>query len=163
MDKDSLEDLSLKEDKKIIIRRNLEMEMCYDGALVMPRSYAVMNEDEMTYVEGGTNGNGWWNSVGFIGACLDVIILALPLTCWMSNLTKAGKALRTVVSMAGYTKNAFVSLVSGWMVQVGLVASKSVANSLVGVMWNVAGLSLGGLIAKGMDMVDGQNNNYCFG
>ena len=29
------------------------MEMCYDGALVMPSSYAVMYEDEMTYVEGG--------------------------------------------------------------------------------------------------------------
>lgn len=29
------------------------MEMCYDGALVMPGSYAVMNEEEMTYVEGG--------------------------------------------------------------------------------------------------------------
>lgn len=31
------------------------MEMCYDGALVMPSSYAVMNEDEMTYVDGGIN------------------------------------------------------------------------------------------------------------
>ena len=29
------------------------MEMTYDGALVMPSSYAVMQEDEMTYVEGG--------------------------------------------------------------------------------------------------------------
>ena len=29
------------------------MEMCYEGALVMPSSYVVMNEDEMTYVEGG--------------------------------------------------------------------------------------------------------------
>ena len=29
------------------------MEMCYDGALVMPSSYAVMNEEEMSYVEGG--------------------------------------------------------------------------------------------------------------
>lgn len=27
--------------------------MCYDGALVMPSSYAVMDEEEMTYVEGG--------------------------------------------------------------------------------------------------------------
>ena len=27
--------------------------MCYDGALVLPSSYAVMNEEEMTYVEGG--------------------------------------------------------------------------------------------------------------
>ena len=29
------------------------MEMCYDGALVMPSNYALMSEDEMTYVEGG--------------------------------------------------------------------------------------------------------------
>lgn len=29
------------------------MDMCYDGALVMPSSYAVMDEEEMTYVEGG--------------------------------------------------------------------------------------------------------------
>lgn len=29
------------------------MEMCYDGALVMPSSYAVMSEDEMMYLEGG--------------------------------------------------------------------------------------------------------------
>ena len=29
------------------------MEMSYGGALVMPKSYAVMNEEEMTYVEGG--------------------------------------------------------------------------------------------------------------
>lgn len=30
------------------------MEMCYDGALVMPSNYAVMDEDEMMYVEGGS-------------------------------------------------------------------------------------------------------------
>ncbi len=29
------------------------MEMYYDGALVMPNNYAVVNEEEMTYVEGG--------------------------------------------------------------------------------------------------------------
>ncbi|MGN0351594.1 MAG: hypothetical protein ACI4ES_08070 [Roseburia sp.] len=29
------------------------MEMCYEEALVMPSSYAIMNEEEMTYVEGG--------------------------------------------------------------------------------------------------------------
>ena len=29
------------------------MEMCNNGALIMPSSYAVMNEEEMTYVEGG--------------------------------------------------------------------------------------------------------------
>ena len=29
------------------------MGMCYNGALVMPGSYAVMDEEEMTYVDGG--------------------------------------------------------------------------------------------------------------
>ena len=33
-----------------------KMEMCYDGALVMPSNYVVMSEDEMTYVEGGMKG-----------------------------------------------------------------------------------------------------------
>lgn len=33
------------------------MEMCYDGALVMPSSYAMMNEEEMMYLEGGVNVN----------------------------------------------------------------------------------------------------------
>lgn len=28
------------------------MDMCYDGALVLPSSYAVMKEEEMTYLEG---------------------------------------------------------------------------------------------------------------
>ncbi len=32
------------------------MEMCYDGALVLPSSCAVMSEEEMTYVEGGKFG-----------------------------------------------------------------------------------------------------------
>ena len=27
------------------------MEMCYDAALVMPSSYAVMDENETTYIE----------------------------------------------------------------------------------------------------------------
>lgn len=29
------------------------MEMYYDGTLVMPKNYSVMDEEEMTYVEGG--------------------------------------------------------------------------------------------------------------
>jgi len=44
------------------------MEMCYDGALVMPKNYVTVTEDEMTYVDGGTAKNfannlkGLWNS-----------------------------------------------------------------------------------------------------
>ena len=28
------------------------MEMCYNGALVMPSNYAIVNDNEMEYVEG---------------------------------------------------------------------------------------------------------------
>ena len=31
------------------------MEMTYDGALVMPKSFAVVDEEEMTYVDGEVN------------------------------------------------------------------------------------------------------------
>ena len=43
------------------------MEMCYDGALVLPSSYAVMDEEEMCYVDAGgakmfcSNMKGLWN------------------------------------------------------------------------------------------------------
>lgn len=45
------------------------MDMCYDGALVMPSNYAVMNEDEMTYVDGGAWSvkRLWNNLVGLAG------------------------------------------------------------------------------------------------
>ena len=29
------------------------MEMCYDGALVMPNNFTVVSEEEMTYIDGG--------------------------------------------------------------------------------------------------------------
>ena len=35
------------------------MDMCYDGALVMPSSFAMISEEEMTYVEGGLKAPNW--------------------------------------------------------------------------------------------------------
>jgi len=40
------------------------MEMCYDGALVMPKNYVAVTEEEMTYVDGGTLTNLKKNIVG---------------------------------------------------------------------------------------------------
>ena len=42
------------------------MEMCYEGALIMPSSYAVMSEDEMTYVEGGITVSGVCTIIGTV-------------------------------------------------------------------------------------------------
>lgn len=44
------------------------MEMCYEGTLVMPSSYAVMDEEEMTYIEGGNAKTFAKNLIGLWGA-----------------------------------------------------------------------------------------------
>ena len=68
------------------------MEMCYDGALVMPSSYAVMNEEEMTYVEGGfyLNNNdckGILFALGATVATSPVTVSALITTVGSGSLT----------------------------------------------------------------------------
>ncbi|MFR3037944.1 MAG: hypothetical protein ACLTLY_03975 [Agathobacter rectalis] len=64
--------------RKIMFRRKNtggghKMELCYDGALVLPSSYAVMDEEEMTYSEGGgrrTCKSGWAAAVALTSAGL---------------------------------------------------------------------------------------------
>lgn len=55
------------------------MEMTYDGALVMPSSYAVMDEEEMTYVEGGVSAKcKWWGvQITFSGREAEGLLWAL--------------------------------------------------------------------------------------
>lgn len=45
------------------------MEMCYDGALVMPSRYAVMDSEEMIYVEGGIRVSTW-----ILSTAIDVAV-----------------------------------------------------------------------------------------
>ncbi len=51
------------------------MKMCYDGTLVMPSNYTMMDEDEMSYVEGGLSLPTYAT-----GVVLDVAIAALVST-----------------------------------------------------------------------------------
>lgn len=50
------------------------MEICYDGALVMPSNYAVMDEEKMTYTEGGAYLN--IISTDWAGALFNVALSA---------------------------------------------------------------------------------------
>lgn len=67
------------------------MEMCYDGALVMPSSYAVMDNEEMTYVEGGKIKI----ARGIVAAAVDVVgLLICPYFAPLKYMGKcAAKAL----------------------------------------------------------------------
>ena len=50
------------------------MDMCYDGTLVMPSSYAVMDDEEMSYVEGGGwSGKTLWSNILYLASCYSVV------------------------------------------------------------------------------------------
>ncbi len=49
-----------------------KMEMCYDGALVMPKNYAVVNNEEMEYVDGGWSGRQVLKNVIGMTACFSL-------------------------------------------------------------------------------------------
>ena len=68
------------------IRKEITMEICYDGALVMPKNYAVVDEEEMEYVEGGFAIPTW-----LVGGTIN---LALGVICGnvSSFLAKAAKS-----------------------------------------------------------------------
>lgn len=68
------------------------MEMCYDGALVMPSSYAVMDEEEMTYLDGGiyfTNRQVQSGVYAFMSACVvNPMIVSRALTKFANVVSK---------------------------------------------------------------------------
>lgn len=48
------------------------MEMCYNGALVMPENYAIIADEEMTYIDGGIAVPNW-----LVGGAINLAISAL--------------------------------------------------------------------------------------
>lgn len=55
------------------------MEMCYDGILMMPNSYAVMDDQEMTYVDGGISYSQNWFGTTFTFTSTECRAIALIL------------------------------------------------------------------------------------
>ena len=138
------------------------MEMYYDGALVMPKNYAVVDEEEMEYVGGG---NGWYNSVGFIAGAIDAAIVLIPVFAQANQACKAGKALSAAMKVAGATKEKLIDItmnvVTYWL---NFNVSRNTVTGIVGAIWTFAGLSIGGIIANGIDKRDcNPNNGYIFG
>ena len=67
--------------------------MTYDGALVMPSSYAVMNEEEMCYVEGGLS----WDQAAKIGTGILAVIGACnTIVTAFQNAIKFGKWIKGI-------------------------------------------------------------------
>ena len=125
------------------------MEMCYDGALVMPGSYAVMSEDEMTYVEGGIKVSSW-----VVGAAIDVALSAIGIWNVSAIGWLMGKGLSKLCN--GITKKVGSKIIGkilkNKVLQTGL---GSYITSKIGMLGTVLGMtSLGGMIATTWDAWD---------
>lgn len=128
------------------------MEMCYDGALVMPSSYAVMNEDEMTYVDGGVRVSTW-----ILSTAIDVAVTlmfggaATSAIGWLlgKGMSKVMKALvKGTSTWCGILRNVLGNGTANW------ISSKL---GMVGVA--VGFTSVGGTIMNLWDMFDNSRIN----
>ena len=98
------------------------MEMTYDGTLVMPSSYAVMDEDEMMYLEGGAHID--WSMVGAICA---VASLGIQATTYVKQygvpkaITKiGGNIVAASNAVLRFVKNNIVGIIVGIIIGLGI-------------------------------------------
>ena len=124
------------------------MEMCYDGALVMPRNYVLMDEEDMCYTEGGA-ALSWENVIkvglGIMAVC-GAVNQALTL---FNNAIKTGATIKGISEAAFYSGvaskvSAAVGKITTWIgAHMGAVAA--VLGALLGF---TGGYALGSYVAK---------------
>lgn len=115
------------------------MEMSYGGTLVMPASYALMDEEEMCYTEGGIH---WKRS--YVQKAIDVALIVA--SAGLSSSASVGK----VAAKIGWTtlkKKAKEALI-----KLGIKAA--LAKTAVDILTTVTGFSIGGGIAWVVDKKD---------
>lgn len=124
------------------------MEMTYDGALVMPIGHVLMEEEEMTYVEGGrwiyTDPIAWGIDLALVATGLNISAIGTLSTRGLSSLAKKvwPKISGKVASYLGQvTASAIGSVIGRLSFATGIIASAT---------------SLGGIIALAVDAYDGK-------
>ncbi len=132
------------------------MDMCYDGTLVMPSSYAVMDEDEMSYVEGGKPRSTNWISIP-----IDLICTVIGLNC-SAIIGCAGAAIAKYAAkkIAVVARHKILqNLIGGCAVSflTGTVSKMSKNNTVLRILMSCT--SFGGIIGLMCDMNDGMINS----
>lgn len=122
------------------------MEMCYNGALVMPSKYALVSNDEMEYVEGGVSFSRTW-----VAAAADAVaMLFCPYLAPIKYLGKnAAKAL--VSKFLPQLTGALASIVKT-VLGVGInVSTGTIGNLVFNNLWCLT--SIGGIIGLAADYI----------
>ena len=123
--------------------------------LRMPSSYALMDNDEMEYLEGGAN--GWWNKRSTVAAAIDIAITCITLGKSLTTTAACKKLLKS-------HKGAITKKLKTQLIKLFGSAAGAYASSVVSIALTVAGTSIGGLLAYGIDCIDkNKRNGYCFG
>ncbi len=125
------------------------MEMCYDGALVMPSNYAVMSEDEMMYVEGGMRKYSIDMENKTLAKIINVGIIIG--TCALGSSASVGQ-LAAKIGWEKLKKNATAALL-----KVGLTTAMAKAG--VAAIKEVIGWTIGAGIAEIIDRKDHSGKN----
>lgn len=105
------------------------MEMTYDGALVMPKSFAIVDEDEMTYVEGGAE----WSGARFVRNLAGFVGLVGGLGYFLDKICPDWEWL------AWYGFGVVCSKISGFMVSIGIKVAT--VNAVAGALLLVGGIA----------------------
>lgn len=123
------------------------MEMCYDGALVMPSNYAIMDEEEMTYVEGGI-------SCKKLGKIIDGAITIISFICGVGSGIKLVKTLKERAKPGAVLF--FASTALKWA---GLSLASSTIMGIYGLLSTFTDYTIGNGIAYCLDMIDRVKND----
>lgn len=78
------------------------MEMTYNEALVMPKNYAIVNEDEMTYVDGGwcIERHWWGHNIYLTHKETLGLVLGTAASAVIAGLASAGIAAKILKNIA---------------------------------------------------------------
>ncbi|HGV8386788.1 hypothetical protein [Enterococcus faecium] len=99
-------------------------------------------------------GKNWWNSTGFVAGGIDAGLIVLGLGLANSSVNTVKAIIRkNKRNIARVTENVIVA-------QIGITTVRGKALAAVEIALALAGTSAGGLIAEGLDRVDGRNDNY---
>ncbi len=131
------------------------MEMCYDGALVMPSNYVVMDEEEMTYVEGGKVRSTNWISypIDIVATCIGLNASAI-MGCAAVGIAKL--AVKKWAQIASHKIITNLLGAAGVTAITSIITKASGNNKVLSLM--IQCTSFGGIIGLMCDVNDGKIN-----
>lgn len=103
----------------------------------------------------------------FVATIIDVIISAIPVLCAVSSLLRAGNIARALAKTAARMsrkalRQAFVKMGLKLAKATGLTFLATIGGALYDIIGRITGISLGSIIALGLDYLDGKKDNYIF-